>query len=209
MDDTVGSEDVNGNDPAVKVDGQTLESDVGAHALCLATNSFAFEEGGDGVRYKDTTSRVKVGGDVVGQDLLQVFLGWLGCMLGNLLERIVGGCEDSEVGSSAVEKLDDVLVLIDQGCELSSVLALGNEFVDGQVGLVRMAMVAVVTQVLNLYGGGVDPGFGIEGGLEALLANFLAGLLGVVNGLVEGSLGSVGEVGEGVLELADKLVLAR
>lgn len=49
---------------------------------------------------------------MVAQNFLQQLLRWLVVVLRNLLESTVGRCEQSEVGLSTVECLDDVWVLV-------------------------------------------------------------------------------------------------
>ena len=47
--------------------------------------------------------------------------------------------------SSAIEEIDDILILIDQGGELGGVLALRNELIDSHVRLLAMAVVTLAT----------------------------------------------------------------
>ena len=74
MDDSIGTEDIDGNNSAVEVDSQAFETDVGAQTLRLATNAFASEQAGNGVDSKDAPSWVKVGRDMVGKYFLQILL---------------------------------------------------------------------------------------------------------------------------------------
>jgi hypothetical protein len=64
---------------------------------------------------------------VVQQYVLQVLLGRLLVVFGDLLESLVCGGEDGVVGLGAVEGLDEVIVFIDELRKLGSVLALVNE----------------------------------------------------------------------------------
>ena len=67
MDDTVGTEDVDGDNSRVEVDGQSVESDVEGETLGLrlASEVVASEQCGDCVGGQDTSSRVKVLDNVV------------------------------------------------------------------------------------------------------------------------------------------------
>lgn len=90
---------------------------------------------------------------MVQQDVLEDFLGWLAAVLRNLLERFVCWCENGVIGLSAVERLDKIIVLIDQLCKLSCVLALANELIDSPIWLVvvwvmRVMRLAVVWRSL-------------------------------------------------------------
>jgi len=65
----VGTEDVNGNDAAVEVDSEALETDVEAQTLWerLAAEMVTLEEGGDGVGDENTAGGVEVGYDMVAE----------------------------------------------------------------------------------------------------------------------------------------------
>ena len=77
MDNTVGSElsvcqfnssdslsgkshNIDGNDSAIEINGQALETNVGAQSLHLASEVFANQRSGDSVRHQDTTGWVEV-----------------------------------------------------------------------------------------------------------------------------------------------------
>ena len=59
-----------------------------------------------------TASRVEVTADVVLQDSLQNLLAWVFPVFGNLLESLVGGRKDGEVGTGAIEEFNNVVKLI-------------------------------------------------------------------------------------------------
>lgn len=59
-----------------------------------------------------TASRVEVSTDVVLQDGLQSLLAWVLSVFGDLLESLVGGRKDGEVGTGAIEKFNNVVKLI-------------------------------------------------------------------------------------------------
>jgi hypothetical protein len=84
-------------------------------------------EGGDGVGLEHAASGVEVVGDMVQENALQGFLGWLLVVLGNLLKSLVGGGEDGVVCLGAVEELDEVVVLVDELCKLRGVFAFIDE----------------------------------------------------------------------------------
>lgn len=77
-----------------------------------------------------------MGRDVVRKNLFQNLLAGLVVVFGNSLERAVSGSEDSEVGFSAVQSLDEVWEFIDKLGKLGSVVAFRDKLVDGKIGLV-------------------------------------------------------------------------
>ena len=122
MDDSVGTKNVNGDDAAVKIDSQASETNVGAQALRLATNTFTSKQSGNCMCDKDPTSWVEVPRDMIGEDLFQDFLRRFGSMLGDLFKSIIGWSENGEVGRCAIEELDKIFIFINQGGQLGSVL---------------------------------------------------------------------------------------
>lgn len=84
---------------------------------------------------QDSASWVELWRDMVGEDLLNDFLGRLMTM-GDFLERFIGWCKDSVVCSGAVQDLHEVWVLVDELCEFGRVLAASDELVDSLIRLV-------------------------------------------------------------------------
>lgn len=82
---------------------------------------------------------VESGQDVVFEYLLDELLGRLVSVLGDLLEGLVDGDEDGDVRLGAVQQVDDVGEVVDQGGELLGVVGGLDGLVDGQV---RGAVVA-------------------------------------------------------------------
>lgn len=64
---------------------------------------------------------------MVEKDALQEFLGWLLSVVWDLLKCLVSGCEDGVIGLGSIEKLDEVIVLVNELCKLGSVFALADE----------------------------------------------------------------------------------
>lgn len=143
VNDTVGSEDVDGDDTAVEIDGNAPQANLSGQTLRLATEGLLLEKGGEGLFVEDATSRVDAGNDVVSKDLADGLLVGLGSILRDLAEGVVCRSEDSEVGLGAVENLDELLILADQLSKLGGVLGLADELVDGVVWL------AVVRRVVR------------------------------------------------------------
>lgn len=84
-------------------------------------------ERGDGIAVEDTAGGVEVVTDVVEENFLEILLGGLVAVVGDLLEGFVGWGEDGVVGLCAVEDFDQVVVFVDKRCELRGVLALVDE----------------------------------------------------------------------------------
>lgn len=80
---------------------------------------------------------------MVGEDFLDEFFGWLLVSLGDLLKRLVGRSKECIVCSCSIQSFNKVWILVDEFGKLGSVLALGDELVNGQVGLV-VIVVAVM-----------------------------------------------------------------
>lgn len=97
VNDTVGTKDVDGYNPCVEVDRQSVKSDVERETLRLrlAGEVVTLEEGGDSVGGQDTAGRVKVLDDVVRQQRLNELLAGLLVVLRDLFESLVGGGKDS------------------------------------------------------------------------------------------------------------------
>jgi hypothetical protein len=97
VDNTISSKYINGHNPCVEVDRQSIESDVEGETLRLrlAGEVVTLEEGGDSVGGQHTTGRVKVLDDVVRQQSLDELLAGLLVVLRDLLESLVGRSEDS------------------------------------------------------------------------------------------------------------------
>ena len=148
---------------------------------------------------------------MVGEDFLDEFLGRLLVSLWQLLEGLVGWCEDGVVGCGAVQCLDQVWVLIDELCQFGCVLAASNELVDGLVWgmmpvsvvgslvmwwtMVRRLVVRVVKDIDILNGryGRINPGLCVKlhhrvMAFESRLC-LLSDLRGSVDGIVDGILG--------------------
>ena len=123
VDDTVGTEDVDGNHSGVEIDSQTLETKVDTESLrSLAGQMLALEESRNGMGDEDSASRVEVIADVVLEELLDHLLARLVVRI-VVRESRVGRCEDGEVARvSRVELLDEVRVPGDELRELLSVL---------------------------------------------------------------------------------------
>lgn len=75
VDDSVGTENVDGNDARVEVDGQTSETEVNAKSLSsLSRQVLTLHESRDSVGDKDSASRVEVVTDVILDELLDHLL---------------------------------------------------------------------------------------------------------------------------------------
>jgi len=118
MNDTIRTEYVKGNDSSVEVDSQAPEANLSGHSLWDVLDKFCLQSSRECSTDQNAASWGELRGDVVGQDLLQLLLGWLGGMFGDLLERTVDRSEDGVVGLSAVQRLDKVVVLVDELGEL-------------------------------------------------------------------------------------------
>ena len=81
---------------------------------------------------------------MIQQNLLEVLLGWLGGMLRDLLESIVGWSKDCVVRSSSVQKGDKIVILVDEGCKFGSIFAFSNELIDRHIRLMVVAMMAMM-----------------------------------------------------------------
>ena len=84
---------------------------------------FAFHEGGDSACDENAACGIELPGDVVGKNFFNLLFRWLGCVVVDLFESFVHRREDGVVGSSAVEKVNKIVILTDQLGKLSSVLA--------------------------------------------------------------------------------------
>ena len=78
---------------------------------------------------QDTAGRVEVRADMVQKDILENLFRGVLAVVGDLLESFVGRSKDGVVGFGTVKSFDQVVVLVDQLCELGGVLALGRECV--------------------------------------------------------------------------------
>ncbi len=67
-------------------------------------------------------------------------------MVRNLVERLIGGSKDSEVGLRAVQRIDQVWVFAKSLGQLRSILALRNELIHSHI---RLAMVGRVMRVVR------------------------------------------------------------
>lgn len=67
---------------------------------------------------------------MVEQDFLELFLRWLRRVLWNFLEGTVSWSKDGKVRSSAIEELNDILVLVNQSCKLGCVFASRDQLID-------------------------------------------------------------------------------
>lgn len=85
------------------------------------------------MRGEHAARRVESGQDVVFEDLLDDFLGRLVSVLGDLLEGLVDGDEDGDVALGAVQQVDDVGEVVDEGGELLGEVGGLDGLVDGQV----------------------------------------------------------------------------
>ena len=139
---------VNSDNTAVEVQGQTPEANLDGQSLWLwlVGEVFTLEEGWDGVCDKNTAGWEELWREVVSKDGLKLFLGWLWCVLRDLLESAVGGSEDSVIGLGAVQSLNQVRVVVQELSKLGGVLGLGDELVDG---LVRFAVLRRVVWSLS------------------------------------------------------------
>lgn len=115
VDDSVCTENVDGNDTGVEVEGQALEAEVDAESLRgLAGQVLTLHESGDGVSDKDSASRVKVITDVVLDELLDHLLARL-VVRRMVRESSVLGSEDGEVARTGrVQLLNEVRVLANE-----------------------------------------------------------------------------------------------
>lgn len=142
---SVCTEDVDGNDTRVEVEGQALETKVDAESLRgLTRQVLTLHECGDGVSNKDSASRVKVVTDVVLDELLDHLLARL------VVRRVIGessvlGSEDGEVTRAGrVQLLNEIGVLADELGELLGILGRAEQLPDGLVGLVTMVRASIM-----------------------------------------------------------------
>jgi hypothetical protein len=175
VNDTVGTKDVDGNDTAIKVEGQTLESNVDTESLCSPGRQvLALHQSRDSVGHEHSSGRIKVGRDVVLDELLDSLLARLMVRV-VVRESSVLGCKDREIifMLGRVELLDKVGVLADELGELFSVLGRAEQLPDRLVGLVimvrrtvmrRVRVLLMVFQILVCSGGSsLKPRLGIKG----------------------------------------------
>jgi hypothetical protein len=94
------------------------------------------------VGYKNSACRVEVGGDMVGENLLDDLLRRL-VVFRDLLESFICWSKDRVICSSSVQDVYQVWVFIDELCQLRGVLAASNELVDGLVWLVGWTVAVV------------------------------------------------------------------
>jgi len=122
---------VNGNDPGVKVDSETPETDVGAQTLRerLNTESSRPQQSRNGASGEDTSSRVEVRRHMVRENSLNDLLAGLLVVLRNSLERSVSRSKDSKVRLGAIESFDKVWVLIDHLCKDGGIVAHRNQLI--------------------------------------------------------------------------------
>jgi len=106
VDDAVCAEDVDRYQPAVEVDGGSLQCDPNGQALLVAEVLLGLVKGGDGVAVKDTASWVEVVGDMVQKNALQDLLGRLLAVVWDLVKLLVCRGEDGVVCLGSVEDLD-------------------------------------------------------------------------------------------------------
>lgn len=139
VDDSVCTEDVDGNNARVEVDGQASETEVDAKSLSsLARQMITLHQSGNCVGDKDSASRVEVITDVVLDELLDHLLAGL------MVRRVVRECsvlrrEDRKISrTGGVELLDQIRVLANKLGELLSVLGRAKQLPDGLVGLVTV-----------------------------------------------------------------------
>jgi hypothetical protein len=97
VDDTVGTQDVDGDNPRVEVDSQSSKSDVERETLRLrlASEVVPLEERGNSVGGQHAASRIKVLDDMVRQQSLDELLAGLLVVFRDLFESLVGRGEDS------------------------------------------------------------------------------------------------------------------
>jgi hypothetical protein len=223
VDDTVGTENVDGNNAGVEVDGQASEADVESKTLRLglASEVFTLEQCGYSVGEQHTLGRIEVLDNVVGQEVLEEFFAGLVVVLRDLLESFVRRSKDGVVGLGAVELLDKIGVIIKKLGELGGVLAVGNQFVHSLVWwavvrrvvrtivrwvvrtivrrvvrtIVRRTMVRVVESLIERLQLRLEPGLGIEGGVLDLVAEIIS----LRESGIESVLGLLGNVVPGIL----------
>lgn len=214
MDHAVGAEDVDCHDAGVEVHGEAPQADLGGEALRVVAEGGLAVEGWDGAGYEHAAGGVEVGGDVVGEDCLQEFFGWFGCVLGDLGEGVVGRCEDSIVGGGAVQGFYEVRVVGDEGGELCCVLRGGDQLVDGLVGfamvgwVLGLAVMGSVEEVVRWDWDFVDVEMGLLVVKDVLgfLANGNSGVESEIDGLVKCRLNVFHDAVKLVFEAAPYLV---
>ena len=202
--------DVDSNDTAVEVQTQTLEADLDSQSLWLwlVREMLALEKGWDSVGDKDTASWVEFWRNMVSENSLELLLGWLWCVLRDLLEGTVSRRKDGVVGLSSVQSLNQVRVVVDELGKLGRVLGLGNELVHSVVGLVvmrrvvwplswvmrRMSIVRVVgamwviVVLVEEVNGRVSLALHPRLGVKGLVSHAGADLVGESKSLIEGTL---------------------
>ena len=221
VNDTVGTEDVDGDHAGVEVDSQSSQTDVEGKALGpgFASKVFTLKESRHGVSDKHTLGRVEVLDDVVRQKSLEELLARLVVVLRNLLKSLVRGCKDGVVGLGAVELLDKIGVVVEKLGELGGVLAVRNQLVHGVVRravvwrvvratvmrrtivrwVVRSVMGRTVVRVVKRLVEGLklrlEPGLGIESRVLDLVAE----AIGPSEGGIKSALGLLGDFVPGVL----------
>lgn len=118
--------DVDGNHLAVEVDLQSTKSKTDTKTLSLSTESILTKGGGDSVGDQDSTSRVELRGDVICEHLLDQLLRRLLPVVRELLESLVGWCEDGEVGGRSIQDVNQIGILVDELGQFGGILGAGD-----------------------------------------------------------------------------------
>ena len=150
VNNSVGTENVDGNDARVEVDGQASEAEVDAESLSsLARQVLTLQQSGDGVGDENSAGRVEIVTDMVLDELLDLLLAWL--VVGVIRECSILWRKHSQVSIfGGVEFLNQFRVLADELGELLSVLGRAKQLPDSLVRLVtvvRASMMRVVPVV--------------------------------------------------------------
>jgi hypothetical protein len=127
VDHAVGGKDVDGDKARVEVDRWALECDADGEALCVAEVLGGCIKRGDGVAVEHAAGGVEVFDNVVEENILEDFFRGVAAVLGDLLKGCVRGGKDSIVCLCAVQELDEVIVFVDELCELGGVFTLADE----------------------------------------------------------------------------------
>lgn len=90
MNDSVRAKHVNGDDTAVEVDGESSKSNLKRNALrfWLRAEMFALEKSWGCLARQDPSNGIEVRDHMVGENGLELLLGWLWCFVGNFLKRL-------------------------------------------------------------------------------------------------------------------------
>ena len=218
--------DIDGDNAAVEVQGETSEVDLDGQSLGLwsVRKVLTLEKSWNGMSDQDTAGGVELWGNVVLEESLELLLRWLRRVLGDLLECTVGWSKDGVVGLGTVQCLNQIRVVIDELGKLGGVLGLGDELVDSLVWLAvvgwvvwlpvvrRVIMVWRMVMIFEHVKGLVCLAFEPRLGVKSLVSHAGADVVGETESVIKSAPGlalcDLGVVGNSVSDLVIVLLEA-